>query len=61
MGVSSDSAKLHCKFIDEHDLSLRLLSDPEYKVIEAYSVCRLKKFMGKEYMGVVRSTFLISL
>jgi thioredoxin-dependent peroxiredoxin len=60
IGVSSDSAKSHCKFIDRHDLSLKLLSDPEHEVIEAYGAWRLKKFMGKEYMGIVRSTFLIS-
>lgn len=60
IGVSPDSAKSHCKFIDKHNLSLRLLSDPEHNVIQAYGAWRLKKFMGKEYMGVVRSTFLIS-
>ena len=60
IGVSPDSAKSHCKFIDKHDLSIQLLSDPEHEVIEAYGAWRLKKFMGKEYMGVVRSTFLIS-
>ncbi|MEL6927259.1 MAG: thioredoxin-dependent thiol peroxidase [Cyanobacteria bacterium J06600_6] len=60
LGVSPDSEKLHCKFIDKHELSIKLLSDPEHKVIEAYGAWRLKKFMGKEYMGVVRSTFLIS-
>lgn len=60
LGVSPDSAKSHCKFIDKHELSLQLLSDPEHKVIEAYGAWRLKKFMGKEYMGVVRSTFLIT-
>ncbi|MEM8673158.1 MAG: thioredoxin-dependent thiol peroxidase [Cyanobacteria bacterium P01_G01_bin.67] len=60
IGVSPDSIKSHCKFIDKHDLSIQLLSDPEHKVIEAYGAWRLKKFMGKEYMGVVRSTFLIT-
>ncbi|MEM7759372.1 MAG: thioredoxin-dependent thiol peroxidase [Cyanobacteria bacterium P01_A01_bin.40] len=60
IGVSPDSTKSHCKFIDKHDLSIQLLSDPEHKVIEAYGAWRLKKFMGKEYMGVVRSTFLIT-
>ena len=60
LGVSPDSQKLHCKFIDKHELSITLLSDLEHKVIEAYGAWRLKKFMGKEYMGVVRSTFLIS-
>lgn len=60
IGVSPDNEKSHCKFIDKHDLSIQLLSDPDHKVIEAYGAWRLKKFMGKEYMGVVRSTFLIS-
>jgi len=60
IGVSPDNEKSHCKFIDKHELSIQLLSDPEHKVIEAYGGWRLKKFMGKEYMGVVRSTFLIS-
>ncbi len=60
IGVSPDSAKSHCKFINKHSLSLQLLSDSEHKVIEAYGAWRLKKFMGKEYMGVVRSTFLIA-
>ena len=60
IGVSPDSIESHCKFIDKHNLSVRLLTDPEHEVIEAYGAWRLKKFMGKEYMGVVRSTFLIS-
>ena len=60
LGVSPDSEKSHCKFITKHELSIKLLSDPDNQVIEAYKVWRLKKFMGKEYMGVVRSTFLIS-
>lgn len=59
IGVSPDSTKSHGKFIDKHDLSIQLLSDPEHEIIEAYGAWRLKKFMGKEYMGVVRSTFLI--
>ncbi|HLO88454.1 MAG TPA: thioredoxin-dependent thiol peroxidase [Nostocaceae cyanobacterium] len=60
VGVSPDSGKAHCKFIDKHNLSITLLSDPEHQLIEAYGAWRLKKFMGKEYMGVARSTFLIS-
>ena len=60
VGVSPDSEKSHGKFIDKHDLTIQLLSDPEHQVIEAYGTWRLKKFMGKEYMGVVRSTFLIT-
>ncbi|MEO1558397.1 MAG: peroxiredoxin [Cyanobacteria bacterium J06632_19] len=60
IGVSPDSEKSHCKFINKYDLSIQLLSDPEQEVCEAYKVWQLKKFMGKEYMGVVRSTFLIT-
>lgn len=60
LGVSPDSGKSHCKFISKHNLSITLLSDPEHILTEAYGGWRLKKFMGKEYMGVVRSTFLIS-
>ncbi len=60
IGVSPDSEKSHCKFIDKHNLSIQLLTDPEHEIIEAYGAWRLKKFMGKEYMGVVRSTFLIT-
>lgn len=59
LGVSPDSEKSHCRFIQKHNLSIQLLSDPEHQVCETYNVWRLKKFMGKEYMGVVRSTFLI--
>ena len=58
-GVSADTEESHCKFVAKHDLGIQLLSDPERKVIEAYNVWQLKKFMGKEYMGIVRSTFLI--
>jgi thioredoxin-dependent peroxiredoxin len=61
LGVSPDSEKSHCKFIDKHNLSIQLLSDPARQVAMSYGVWQLKKFMGKEYMGVVRSTFLIAL
>ncbi|MBE9232289.1 peroxiredoxin [Cuspidothrix issatschenkoi LEGE 03284] len=60
IGVSPDSGASHCKFIAKHNLSITLLTDPEHQLIEAYGAWRLKKFMGKEYMGVARSTFLIS-
>lgn len=60
LGVSLDSEKTHCRFIEKHNLSIQLLSDPEHQVCEAYGAWRLKKFMGKEFMGVVRSTFLIA-
>jgi peroxiredoxin Q/BCP len=60
LGISPDSQKSHCKFINKHNLSITLLSDPTHCVAEAYGVWQLKKFMGKEYMGVERSTFLIT-
>ncbi len=59
LGVSPDSTKSHCKFIEKHNLLIQLLSDPDHQVAEAYGVWGLKKFMGKEYMGIIRSTFLI--
>lgn len=60
LGVSPDSMKSHCQFINKHNLSITLLSDPEHQLAQAYGAWRLKKFMGKEYMGVERSTFLIA-
>jgi peroxiredoxin Q/BCP len=60
LGISPDSQKSHGKFIQKHNLSITLLSDPEHQIAEAYGAWRLKKFMGKEYMGIERSTFLIA-
>ncbi len=60
VGVSPDSIKSHCNFISKKNLTIELLSDDDRQVSEAYEVWKLKKFMGKEYMGVIRSTFLIS-
>jgi peroxiredoxin Q/BCP len=59
LGVSPDSEKSHCRFIEKHALTIQLLSDPDHQVADAYGVWGLKKFMGKEYMGIARSTFLI--
>ncbi|MDB9413578.1 thioredoxin-dependent thiol peroxidase [Microcystis aeruginosa] len=59
VGVSPDSEKSHCRFIEKHNLTIQLLSDPEHQLAEIYQVWGLKKFMGKEYMGIKRSTFLI--
>ena len=59
VGISPDSIASHDKFIKKHSLEIILLSDPEHQIAEAYGVWQLKKFMGKEYMGIVRSTFLI--
>ena len=59
VGISPDSEKSHQRFIDKKELQVELLSDPEHKTAEDYGIWQLKKFMGKEYMGIVRSTFLI--
>ncbi|MEG3438955.1 thioredoxin-dependent thiol peroxidase [Pannus brasiliensis CCIBt3594] len=59
VGVSPDSEKSHCRFIEKQSLSIELLSDPDHQVAEAYGAWGLKKFMGKEYMGILRSTFSI--
>jgi thioredoxin-dependent peroxiredoxin len=59
VGISPDSIASHGKFITKHQLTISLLSDPEHQIAEDYGVWQLKKFMGKEYMGIVRSTFLI--
>ena len=59
LGVSTDPVKSHKKFVDKFTLPFRLLSDTEKTVSEAFGVYGLKKFMGKEYMGINRTTFLI--
>jgi len=59
IGVSPDSLKSHTNFRQKHDLSINLLSDTEKKVLEEYGVWQKKKMYGREYMGVVRSTYLI--
>lgn len=59
VGVSADDEKKHLKFIDKHDLPFRLIADTDKKVIEAFGVWGPKKFMGKEYDGIHRTTFVI--
>lgn len=60
LGVSPDEEKRHIKFIDKYDLPFTLLADPDKEVINAYGIWGPKKFMGKEYDGVHRTTFLIN-
>jgi peroxiredoxin Q/BCP len=60
LGVSPDSPKKHRNFIEKRDLGITLLSDEDKSVCSLFGVWQLKKLYGKEYMGVVRSTFLIS-
>ncbi|WP_127714576.1 thioredoxin-dependent thiol peroxidase [Halobacteriovorax sp. HLS] len=59
LGVSPDEEKRLVKFIERDDLNFDLLSDPEHKFAEKYGCWGLKKFMGKEYMGIMRTTFII--
>ena len=59
LGVSCDSVKRHQKFIEKHDIPFNLVSDEDHKVVNDYGVWQLKKFMGREYMGIVRTTFII--
>lgn len=59
LGVSPDKEAKHKKFIDKYELPFSLLADTEHKILEDYGVWGLKKFMGREYMGVMRTTFVI--
>ena len=59
LGVSCDSVKRHQKFIAKYNLPFNLISDEDHKVVNDYGVWQLKKFMGREYMGIVRTTFII--
>ncbi len=60
LGVSPDSQKAHTQFIEKYQLKVHLLSDTDHAVMAQYGVWRLKKMYGKEFMGVVRTTFLIN-
>jgi len=59
LGVSPDSPKAHARFKAKYGLPFPLLADNEHKVCEIYKVWGLKKFMGREYNGVFRTTYLI--
>lgn len=59
LGVSKDSVKSHIRFIEKKELEITLLSDEDTSVHQKYDVWRTKKNYGKEYLGTVRSTFLI--
>ena len=60
LGVSPDTEASHEKFVNKHDLTIELLSDPEKKLLEKYGVWQEKSMYGKKYMGVVRTTYLIN-
>ena len=59
-GISKDDIESHHKFKKKYNVKFDLLADDEKKVINAYKVWGKKKFMGKEFMGIIRSTFLIN-
>ncbi len=59
LGISKDSCESHEKFVKGKKLTIILLSDPDHKVQEMYSVWKPKKFMGREFLGTVRSTYLV--
>ena len=59
LGVSPDSPKKHRNFIEKKELKITLLADESKDLCNAFGVWQLKKTFGKEYMGVVRSTFII--
>lgn len=59
IGVSADSEKSHLKFIEKYNLPFTLIADTEKEVIQKYGAWGRKKFMGKEYDGIIRSTFVI--
>lgn len=59
VGISRDSVRKHANFIAKHNLNFTLLSDPDHTTIEAYSSWGPKKFMGREFIGIHRDTYLI--
>jgi thioredoxin-dependent peroxiredoxin len=58
-GISKDNINSHNKFKEKYKIKFDLLADDEIKIVKSYKVWAKKKFMGREFMGVVRSTFLI--
>jgi peroxiredoxin Q/BCP len=59
LGASGDPIKALTSFKEKYKLNFPLLSDPDFKMIEAYGARRMKKFLGKSFLGIVRSSFLI--
>ena len=59
VGVSPDSVKSHQNFCAKHELNFTLLADIDHSLSEALGVWQLKKMCGKEYMGIVRTTFIL--
>lgn len=60
MGVSTDSTTSHNNFMQKHSLPFNLLSDPDKEMVRSYKVFGPKKFMGREYSGIHRATYIIN-
>lgn len=60
LGVSADSIKRHAKFAETERLSFPLLADEDKKICEAYGALGKKKFMGREFVGILRNTYIIN-
>lgn len=60
VGISKDSVKSHDKFVNKHSINFTLLSDPTTETIQAFGSWKQKKFMGREYMGINRDTYIIN-
>ncbi len=58
-GISADSVRSHAKFAEKYQLPFTLLADEDKEVVKAYGVWAKKKFMGREYIGILRTSFLI--
>ena len=58
-GISKDNLKSHDKFRNKYKIKFDLLADEELKVLKKYKVWGKKKFMGREFMGIIRTTFLL--
>lgn len=59
IGVSKDSAESHRKFIDKYSLPFPLIADTDHRLCEEFGVWQKKKMAGREYMGIVRTTFVV--
>jgi peroxiredoxin Q/BCP len=59
LGVSTDSAKSHDKFVEKYQLPFTLVSDEDKKIVQAYGAWGEKSFLGRKYQGTFRVTFLI--
>lgn len=60
VGISKDPISLHKKFETSHSLNFPLLSDPDHKIIEAFGAWQPKKFMGRQFMGTHRNTYIVN-